>query len=375
MSKNKRISLIMLIVTIVLAVAIVISLVLLILQRKGLESITINPTFADTELDVNMDYIISVNADPSKVKTKGFSYESDSSSVTFEYKDNGTAILHTSGEGAVTVYVKKGKVESNKLSFQIVDKAAQAAAEAAAAQAAAEAEAQAQAEAEAQAAAEAEAAAASVRYIKCTKDNVNIRSNASTDGDILGKAKLGETFEMLNDDGSWTEFRYGEGSGFMRNDMIEVLPEGSTPDSIAADTSSSESAPAAEPEKKEEAKKEEKPAEEKKEEKTDAQKAEEQAQADAKKAEEEAKKAAEDAQKAAEEAAAAAAALAAAAPPVASGALPASGAWSYQGETFSAAEVAHFHALWDYTGDAAEMVTHHSAGELKTVSRVDGIIQ
>ena len=79
--------------------------------------------------------------------------------------------------------------------------------------------------------------------------------------------------------------------------------------------------------------------------------------------------------KAAEEAAAAAAALAAAAPPVASGALPASGAWSYQGETFSAAEVAHFHALWDYTGDAAEMVTHHSAGELKTVSRVDGIIQ
>ena len=363
----------MLIVTIVLAVAIVISLVLLILQRKGLESITINPTFADTELDVNMDYIISVNADPSKVKTKGFSYESDSSSVTFEYKDNGTAILHTSGEGAVTVYVKKGKVESNKLSFQIVDKAAQAAAEAAAAQAAAEAEAQAQAEAEAQAAAEAEAAAASVRYIKCTKDNVNIRSNASTDGDILGKAKLGETFEMLNDDGSWTEFRYGEGSGFMRNDMIEVLPEGSTPDSVAADTSS-ESAPAAEPEKKEEAKKEEKPAEEKKEEKTAEQKQAEDELAAQKKAEEEAKKAAEDAQKAAEEAAAAAAALAAAAPPVASGALPASGAWTYGGETFSAAEVAHFHALWDYTGDAAEMVTHHSAGELKTVSRVDGII-
>ena len=355
----------MLIITVVLAVAIVISLILLILQRTGLETITINPTFADAELDVNMDYIISVNTDPSGAKTSKFDYESDSSAVTFEYKDNGTAVLHTSGEGAVTVFVKKGKIESNKLSFQIVDKAAQAAAEAAAAQAQAEAEAAAAAEAEAAAAAEAEAAA-QVKYIKCIKDNVNIRSNASTDGDILGKAKLNDTFEVINDDGSWTEFKYGDVSGFMRNDMIELLPDG-------ADATATEAAPApAEPEKKEEAKKEEvkqeekkeeKPAEEKKEEKTDEQKQAE-----------EAKKAEEEAAKAAEEAAKAAAAAAAAAPPASAGALPAAGAWVYQGETFSAAEVAHFHALWDYTGDAAEMVTHHSAGELKTVSKVDGII-
>ena len=354
MSSRKRNSLIMLIITVVLAIAIIISLVLLILQRTGLESIVINPTFADTELDVNMDYIISVNTDPSGAKTSKFDYEADSSSVTFEYREDGTAILHTLGEGAVTVFVKKGKIESNKLTFQIVDKAAQAAAEAAAA--AAEAEAAAAAEAEA-AAAEAEAAAAvQVRYIKAIKDNINIRSSASTDGDILGKAKLGDTFEVINDDGSWTEFKYGDKSGFMRNDMIELLPEGDTAEVTA---------PSATEEKKEETK-----SEEKKEEKP----AEQSADAEAKKAEEQAKKDAEAAQKAAEEAAQAAAAAAAAAPPAATGAMPASGPWMYQGTLFSAAEVAHFHALWDYTGDAAEMATHHSAGELRKVSQVDGIV-
>ena len=89
-----------------------------------------------------------------------------------------------------------------------------------------------------------------------------------------------------------------------------------------------------------------------------------------KKAEDEAKKAAEDAAKAAEEAAAA---LSTAAPPAATGAMPASGAWTYQGVTFTANQVAHFHALWDYTGDAVEMVTHHSAEELQKVCEVDGI--
>lgn len=92
-----------------------------------------------------------------------------------------------------------------------------------------------------------------------------------------------------------------------------------------------------------------------------------------KKAEEAAKKAEEEAKKAAEEAAAAAAALAGSAPQAASGAMPASGAWKYQGVTFTANQVAHFHALWDYTGDAAEMATHHSAGELQKVCEVDGI--
>ena len=339
----------MMIISLVLGVAVIISLVLLILQRTGLETITINPSFADTELDVNMDYIISVNTDPSGANIAKFDYESDSTAVTFEYKDDGIALLHTSGEGAVTVYVKSGKIESNKLTFNIVDKAAQAAAEAAQAQA--EAEAAAAAEAEAAAAAEAEAAAAAqVRYIKCIKDNVNIRSSASTDGDVLGKAKLNDTFEVINDDGSWTEFKYGDKSGFMRNDMIEMLPEGETPSVTPPQESTQET------EKKEETKKEEQTAEQK-------------AAEEAKKAEED-KKAQEEELKKQQEALLAAAQ---AQPAVATGKMPDKGAWSYQGVTFTANQVAHFHALWDYTGDAAEMATHHSAAELQKVCEVDGV--
>ena len=350
MSSRKRNTLIMMIISLVLGVAVIISLVLLILQRTGLETITINPSFADTELDVNMDYIISVNTDPSGANIAKFDYESDSTAVTFEYKDDGIALLHTSGEGAVTVYVKSGKIESNKLTFNIVDKAAQAAA--AAAQAQAEAEAAAAAEAEAAAAAEAEAAAAAqVRYIKCIKDNVNIRSSASTDGDVLGKAKLNDTFEVINDDGSWTEFKYGDKSGFMRNDMIEMLPEGETPSVTSPQESTQET------EKKEETKKEET----KKEEQTTEQTAEQKAAEEAKKAQEEELKKQQEAL------------LAAAQAQVATGKLPDKGAWSYQGVTFTANQVAHFHALWDYTGDAAEMVTHHSAAELQQVCKVDGV--
>ena len=357
MSSRKRNSLIMLIIVAVLAVAIIISLVLLILQRTGLEKITINPTFADTELDVNMDYIISVNTDPSGAKIEKFNYESDSSSVTFEYKSDGTAVLHTTGEGAVTVYVKKGKVESNKLTFQIVDKAAAMAAEQAAAAAQAEQE---RLEAEA-AQAEQEAAEPQVTYIKCIKDNVNIRSNGSTDGDVLGKAKLGDTFELINDNGEWTEFKYGEQSGFMRNDMIAVVSEGEEITETAPAETKTE-------EPKQEEKKEEKKEEETKKEKTP----EEIAAEEAKKAEEAQKAAEEAAQKAAEEAAAQAAALAAQqAATAATGALPASGAWIYQGKTFSAKQVAYFHAKWDYTGDAAEMVTHHSADELQKAWEFD----
>ena len=356
MSSRKRITLIMMIISLVLGVAVIISLVLLILQRTGLETITINPSFADTELDVNMDYIISVNTDPSGANIAKFDYESDSTAVTFEYKDDGIALLHTSGEGAVTVYVKSGKIESNKLTFNIVDKAAQAAA--AAAQAQAEAEAAAAAEAEAAAAAEAEAAAAAqVRYIKCIKDNVNIRSSASTDGDVLGKAKLNDTFEVINDDGSWTEFKYGDKSGFMRNDMIEMLPEGETPSVTPPQESTQET------EKKEETKKEETKKEEtKKEEQTTEQTAEQKAAEEAKKAEEEAKKAQEEELKKQQEAAAAALA--------AQQAVQAAGTVinCKDGKCLvTPAQLDKIHATWDFAGDAVEQAGHHTISELEAV--------
>ena len=368
MSSKKRNSLIMLIIVIVLGLAIIGSLIALILQRTGFKSITIAPGFADTELDVNKDYIINIATDPAGADATKFKYQIDSSAATFTVFDDSSAILHTNSEGSVTIYVTKGKVESNYLTFNIVDRAAEEAAQAAA-EAAAEAERleaeQAAAEAEAAAAAEAEA---NKQYVKVIKDNINVRSAATTDSEAVGKATKGDQFEVVNNDGSWTEINFNGQTGFIRNDLIETVSSDSEGATEVAETAS-------ETPQQETKKEEQKPAEQ-------TQQADNNAQAEAdaaKAAADAAAKAAADQQKQLEEQlaaqAAAAQAAAAAAPAAAPGALPAAGTWSYGGTVFSGAEVAYFHSLWDYTGDAAEMVTHHSAGELIDLCKIQGLRQ
>ena len=361
----------MLIIVIVLGLAIIGSLIALILQRTGFKSITIAPGFADTELDVNKDYIINIATDPAGADATKFKYQIDSSAATFTVFDDSSAILHTNSEGSVTIYVTKGKIESNYLTFNIVDRAAEEAARQAA-EAAAEAERleaeQAAAEAEAAAAAEAEA---NKQYVKVIKDNINVRSAATTDSEAVGKATNGDQFEVINDDGSWTEVNFNGQSGFIRNDLIEkVSSEGEGATEVAETASET---PQQETKKEEQKPAEQKPAEQ-------AQQADNNAQAEAdaaKAAADAAAKAAADQQKQLEEQlaaqAAAVQAAAAAAPAAAPGALPAAGAWSYGGTVFSGAEVAYFHSLWDYTGDAAEMVTHHSAGELIDLCKIQGL--
>lgn len=350
----------MLIAILLLGIAIIVSAVLLVKKITGLKSITISPSFADTELDVNSDYIVNVVTDPEGMNIKKFKFACDSSSVKFEVYDKKTAIIHTGADGgAFSITVSKGGVESNTISFNVVDKAAQAAAEQAAAEAAAEAERLAAEQAAAEAEAAAAAAEAQKEYVKVIKDSVNVRAEGNTDCDTVGKAKKGEVFEKINDNGEWTEIDFNGQTGFIRNDMIEAASEGET----ASSTASSEETKPAE-EKKEEVKQEEK-----KEEKTEEQKKQE-AEADQKKKEEEAQKKAEaDAAKQAEELQkqqeALAAAAAAAAPAV---------AWvSADGTKFSAAEKAIFEGEWGYTGDWQEYANHHSGGELKQVARVRGV--
>ena len=362
---NKKVKTrIMLIAIILLGVAIIVSAVLLVRKITGLKSITISPSFADTELDINSDYIIDVTTDPEGMNIKNFKFDCDSSSAKFEVYDKKTAIIHTGADGgAFTISVSKGNIDSNTITFNVVDKAAQAAAEQAAAEAAAEAERLAAEQAAAEAEAAAAAAAAQKEYVKVIKDSVNVRAEGNTDCDTVGKAKKGEVFEKINDNGEWTEIDFNGQTGFIRNDMIEAA-EGETADATA---SSEETKPAEA--KKEEVKQEEKKEEVKKEEKTEEQKKQE-AEADQKKKEEEAKKKQEEEQKKqAEELQkqqeALAAAAAAAAPAV---------AWtSADGTKFSAAEKAIFEGEWGYTGDWQEYANHHSGGELKQVARVRGV--
>ena len=241
-------------------------------------------------------------------------------------------------EGNVTIYVECKGIKSQVLTYSIVDSVARAQAEAAA-----QAEAQKKAEEEAQLAQQAEAeAAAAKKYVKATGDDVNVRSTNSTDGDVLGKAKKGEMFEKVEDVDDWTHIIYKGQDGYMKSEFLTEISEEEFNEGPTEDDNKDE--------KKEEEKKEEnKPAEE-----SQTQTKEEAE----KKAAEDAAKAAADAEKAAEEAAAAQAALAAAA---------AAGGHSYGGHTFTNDEWNCLLSVWAYTGDAEEMITHHSAGELKAV--------
>ena len=350
----------MLIAIMVLAVCIIVALALLISVMTGLKSISISADFTETELDVNKDYIVSVDTEPD-IKLSKLDFIVDSSSATFEAYDgdDGKAILHTLSEGVVTICVKKDDIESNYLSFNVVDLSAREAAEAAAAEAEAEAERLA-----------AEAAAAEeltvTEYAIVIGDKVRVRSLPSTDGDILGEAKTGDAFEVIRDDASseggeaknsgstdWTKLNYNGQDGYIRNDFLKIVSEDELESAKAELTGKSKTEEKSE-EKKEE-KKEEKPAEEeKKEEKkeeTTEQKTEEQTENTS-------------------ETTTAASTTAAV-----SDTLPALGSgmsWSYQGVIFTPKQCDHLHARFDYAGNAAELVTHHSAGELQEILSFDG---
>ena len=52
--------------------------------------------------------------------------------------------------------------------------------------------------------------------------NVNVRAEAGTDAEVLGKINKGTEFEILDKDGSWFEIDYNGESGFVSKDYFEV---------------------------------------------------------------------------------------------------------------------------------------------------------
>ncbi|MBR5406091.1 MAG: SH3 domain-containing protein [Lachnospiraceae bacterium] len=319
---------------------------------KTLKSITLTPTFAETELDVDTDYQFKIKGNPAKANLKSLEYVVDDATATFDKdadSDKEMAILHTGAEGSITVYVKKGKVVSNKITLQVVDQVKKAEEEAEA-QAAKEAEAAAAAEAAAQV--EEETAAAEPTLVMVTGDNVRMRAEPNTDCDIVKTCKKGETFTKIEVVDDWTKLDYEGRECYIKTEFLKEVTQEEA-DQAKADTSNTE-----------EAKKDEKKAEEKKpEEQKPADPAADEA---AKKAAEEAaKKAAEDeaAKKAAEDAAAAAAAAQAAAASAGTVTINCSDGPAQ----FTKAEYDYFVATWSYTGMADEMMGHHSAAELHTL--------
>lgn len=114
--------------TIIVSVLSALSLIIMIISLvtyKPLKSIEISSDVNGQELEVNQDYIIDVSYAPENASVSDFIYNVDSFCATFEKSgdDNGKAVLHTKSEGTVTISVSSGTIDSNSLTFTIVDSA------------------------------------------------------------------------------------------------------------------------------------------------------------------------------------------------------------------------------------------------------------
>ncbi len=308
---------------------------------KQLKAIALQPEFPETSLEVGTQYAFTIKTTPSKAGIKKAKAVVDDPTCSFEINEDGQAILTTGmSEGNVTVYIECKDIKSQVLTFSIVDSVARAQAEAAA-----QAEEQKKAEEAAAAAAQAEAAAQeSLKYVKCTADDVNVRSQNSTDGEVLGKAKKGYMFEKIEDVDDWTHIKYKGQDGYIKTEFVTEISEEEYNEGPFEE----------EEEEKEEEKKEEGQTQTKEE-------AE-------KKAAEDAAKAAADAEKAAQEAAAAQAELAAAA--AAAQAAAGTPLKLKDGTTvyLTPDQVNKCIGTWGGSKEnALEMASHHNLGEFEAV--------
>ena len=366
--KKKRVSQVLVIVAAALVLVIIVAAVILLLKSiKTLKSITLTPNFAETELDVNQDYVFSVKGNPGKASLKSLKYSVDDSTASFEKgsgADTGTAVLHTGAEGTVTLYVSKDKIKSNTLTFQVVDQARKAEEEAMAAEKAAQ---EAQLAAEAAAAEAEQEAAAMTTLVQVTGDNVRMRAEPNTDCEVVKTCKKGETYTKIENVDDWTKVDFEGRECYIKSEFLTetTSAEAGQPDAAEGEDTASATDTKKEEQKPEEKKPEEKkPEEQKPAEQNNNQQAQDNTQNNAQAEAEALAKAqadaaaavaaAEDAQKQAEEVAKAAAASA--------GTVTINCA---DGPAqFSKAEYDYFVATWNYTGMPEEMMTHHSAGEL-----------
>lgn len=64
-----------------------------------------------------------------------------------------------------------------------------------------------------------------VQKVKATANDVNIRSSANTDSEVLGKMNLGDVFVKISVEGEWTKIEYNGGTGFIKNEFLADVTE------------------------------------------------------------------------------------------------------------------------------------------------------
>ena len=216
--QNNILRILILVFAVLIALLVIGGGIYLFSASKKLKAISLQPEFTETSLEVGTQYTFSINTDPSSASIKKATAVVDDPTSSFELSGDGKAVLTTGmNEGTVTIYVECKDIKSQVLTFSIVDSVARAQAEAAA-------QAEAQKQAEEAAAAQAEAAIAK-KYVKCTGDDVNVRSTNSTDGDVLGKAKKGYMFEKVEEVDDWTHIKYKDQDGYMKTEFLTEISE------------------------------------------------------------------------------------------------------------------------------------------------------
>ena len=120
---------------------------------------------------------------------------------------------------AATMAIQSCPIQSFASDYDYAD-------EIAIAEAQAQAEAEAAAAAEAEAAAQAEALAAASSQVRCTSDNVNIRSSASTDAESLGKTKTGDVYTRYEKmENGWSKIDYNGKEAYIKSEFLEDVED------------------------------------------------------------------------------------------------------------------------------------------------------
>ena len=88
------------------------------------DSLILSPSMESQELSVNSDYIIHVQYEPANASLSNVTYNIDHpnlASITFDADQPSVLTLHTKEEGSVCISAVTGTVESNVLSYEIID--------------------------------------------------------------------------------------------------------------------------------------------------------------------------------------------------------------------------------------------------------------
>ncbi|MBO5209873.1 MAG: hypothetical protein J6B68_11135 [Lachnospiraceae bacterium] len=83
----------------------------------------------ESELDIDTDYIITLDYGPEDADISSVSCDTDNISIADIERDNNDStkfILHTKSSGTINITANSGSIESNTLTFHIVDKEQQA---------------------------------------------------------------------------------------------------------------------------------------------------------------------------------------------------------------------------------------------------------